>query len=229
MIPEVLFDDILHIIKQQRPSASVIWKGESTLHRLIGKVMFFNSAYMTSYTTTIGGEMAFPRKDFATDNLQHSEEVLAHEGVHAIDDAKHPVLFKLGYLFPQILAVLAALSVVGIWWRPALWALLALLFAAPLPAPFRVWAEMRGYQMTMAMWVWRYSDGAPVSAKNHTYDLLVDHVVKQFTSGSYYWMLPFESIVRDMVEERLREVLEGKVLKDPYFRAVHDAVRRAQT
>ena len=114
---------------------------------------------------------------------------LHHEGTHLFDAQSffglittklrwlNVLLFSIVYTFPQNLALLSLLAFINPWW------LLCLLFALPLPAPGRALAELRAYRRSIEL-------GADV-----------EYIVKHFSSPVYYYMLPFPSWVRQLLQE----------------------------
>lgn len=84
-----------------------------------------------------------------------------------------------------------------------LWFLLSILPLAPWPSPGRMWAELRGYGMSVhaEYWLWGHSF---IGAK-----------IKQFTGPNYYFMWPFtryiyRKLVRYQSDAR-QGILRGKV------------------
>lgn len=187
------------------------YKGKSWFMRLLGFILFFNPKFMTKYITTIHRTVYWPGSN--PEDVDKTQWItMAHECVHAHDSKRlsFPVFGFLIYLFPQSLAMMVlillplwvALAVVisAQWW----WMLAVMVLIAPIPSPGRCWAEMRGYSMTMACYYWH--TGKPYN---------VDFIVKQFTTGAYYWMWPFENSVR----KRLAEWQE-KIENDEYEKEI---------
>jgi len=180
---------------------SVHYKPESRLMKLIGEVLFFNKTFMTSYTTTIGRRIYFPRRFTSESEHLRKACTLAHECVHVDDYSRHRIVFPLSYLFPQVLALLSLLAF-GVFFHLAfLWALLFLVFLLPIPSPGRREAELRGYAISMAMsyWVGRrtrpdYTPYIPI-----------------FTGSGYYYMWPFERDLQSRFE-KLRAATENDTL-----------------
>jgi hypothetical protein len=160
---------------------SIGFKNESRMMRTIGRLMFFNPTFMTTFTTTIGETVYYPSREYVERNYFNAWNILAHEVVHISDyrESKPKWLWMLKYGFPQILAVFALLAPILWSW----WPLLALLFLAPLPAPWRTSAEMRGYAMSMAVWYWYFHSGIPLGMK-------ID-ITGNFTGPQYYYTYPF--------------------------------------
>jgi hypothetical protein len=92
----------------------------------------------------------------------------------------------LGFLFPQILATLALLSLLAFYDPFLLLFLPALLFTAPLPAPFRTGSEIRGYGMNLRVAVWQ---DRQVTAE------LLERYADAFTTSAYYYMCPSRKLV----------------------------------
>jgi hypothetical protein len=198
----MIFEAVLRIIQKYSPGFTVIYKNESMLHKIIGFILFFNPAYMTNYITTFSNKCAFPSLSMIQRDPEVAAQVLAHEGRHAIDERVNPILYKIKYLFPQILALLALLSIMSIWWRPALWFLLALILLGPLPAYWRTHYELRAYTITLA--VAYYSTGS-ISYAN----IVLENIISRFTGPSYWYMWPFKGYIREELSRALTEITTG--------------------
>lgn len=136
--------------------------------RLLGKLLFFMD-YMNVWTTIL--------HVYKPEGRTNDYRVLQHEGTHSLDELTffglfpkklrylNIVLFSIAYTFPQCLSLLALLSLGGnLWW------LLCLLLLAPLPAPFRMIAEIRAYRRS-----------AELGAQKN-------HIVEAMSGKTYYWM-----------------------------------------
>jgi len=154
-------------------------KEDSKTHKLLGKILFWtkwNSVWTTFYPKVWKSKSKL--KDYRT---------LQHEAVHLLDAQTFfgllPVklkwfnvfLFTLIYSVPQILALLALLAFVNLWW------LLCLLFLLPIPAPGRMIAEIRAYRRTREL---------GRSSNRISYE---------FSNSSYLYMWPFRRHVRKML------------------------------
>jgi hypothetical protein len=132
-------------------------------------------------------------------------ELLAHELRHAIDNRKiGGALYVLGYLSPQIFAVLSLLSLLAIWfglgWLGCLAFLLCIL---PIPSPGRMIIERRGYAMSNACDYWLWGDiSSPAQ---------IDWSTKQFTGSGYYFMWPFKKSLQTWFVDDLRRVKENRL------------------
>ena len=194
---------------------TVRYKNESSLMKAIGTVMFFNRRFM-EMTTTIGTTVYFPSRQHVEQDPWNAWDTLAHEYVHAVDH-RNSKLFGVLYLFPQVLALLALLAI-PLW---SWWPLLCLLFLAPLPAPWRLRAELRGYAMSMAVWYWyRQTGGIPLAMK--------DKIVGYMTDSTYYFTWPSGAHVRGMVDSWSKRILLDEVT-EPEFQLVRDLIKARQT
>ena len=182
------------IIADDIPGYETKFKDQSKLHRGFGKLI----KSWLRMTITL-----FPKVWFKSD-LRHKEDpkaamrTLQHEWVHLKDaytlfDKMPRMLkwlnvitwYKL-YLMPQLLAILAIVAPVAVLLgAPATyWTfLLFLLFAAPIPAYFRMVSELRGYRRTHEL------GGKP------------EDIVNAFVGPGYYFMSPFRNyILKRLVE-----------------------------
>jgi len=152
-------------------------------------VMLFNKKFNTGFITILFGKMWMPYgfEDGATDERWLS--ILIHETFHEMDRKKFTTpLFTLMYLFPQWLGLLSFLSLGAIWgggmW---LWWLACLIFLAPIPAPFRMWFELRAYRTNLLF-----------GKKIYNYDKANLEIQKKwyahnaFLGPNYYFCWPFK-------------------------------------
>ena len=176
-------------IKKEFSDFELIDKRGSLLMKLLSKVLFFNKSFMTSYITVIGNKVYVPSLPWKKTNPYGASVVLAHEWVHMKDNKRLGLWFKLLYLFPQILTPLALAG----FWNP--WFFLFALCVLPWPALWRAKFELRGYTISMAVRWW-------LLQKEPDYDFFA----KQFTGPSYYFMYPFESYVKERLEEEFLRI-----------------------
>jgi len=173
------------------PGYVVKRKSQSRVMRFLSKLLFFTSNFMTQFTTTIGNTV------YVTDNQWDSNTTwtlatLAHEARHVYDKQRYSMpLFSLGYLFPQILVLLALLSFFSVWW------LTALAFLAPIPAFFRMLIERQGYLMTLCVIWWAFGKEAAYEE--------IPYIVKQFTGPAYFFMWPFKQHLENWFKKQLAE------------------------
>ena len=206
---EARFSEAVALVQKRVPQFRTTFKEESRLHRAVGWVMAKLGApdYMESLWTTLGYVMARPLV-CRYGALPEEWRTVLHEGRHALD-AKNTTrpLFYTQYSGPQSWFVpLAALALAAGSWAVAALAALCLL---PLPSLGRTWAELRGYQVTLAAQVWYY--GGTVG---------VDWVVDNFAGAQYYWMWPFRAWVRRRLENWVRAVYFDEAVLDPYLEDV---------
>ena len=173
-------------------------KDKSPLMQLLSGFLFFNDRFLTNYTTTFYPKIYVPELPFKPNNHLGAISTLAHEYVHLSDRKKMGLVFNFLYLSPQILAILGVLGfILGPWY------FLFLLFILPWPSPGRTWAELRGYRMTLAIryWLAPYSD----------IDFLINKCVYQFISSSYYWMMPFKSLVHKALTREFDKIKRNEL------------------
>lgn len=201
-MPNIKFAALENRIKSRYPKFNYKFKDEDPKMKFLGKLMFFNKSFLTGYTTTIGQTVYFPSKKKFEISPDDYFETLCHEYVHIADDAAHPILFKLKYAFPQILAFPAVLlvlllplliplmvfSLVSPWW---LLTLLMAVFLAPIPSPGRTEAELRGYGMSVKVRMWEGIFG----------DSYYNRCLNYFTSSSYYYMCRNEEFILNKLKQ----------------------------
>lgn len=186
MDDKAILESLVAKIQARLPGFEIRYKDESRLQKLIGFLLFFNKAYMTSFITTMFGKVYFPTRSRVEENPRGTWKTLAHEYVHLLDDRDHK-LFKPTYLYPQILAAGALLALGAFWCAWALLCLLCLVALAPWPAKYRTKWEMRGYAMSMAVNFWRYG--------RVTLDQM-ERIGENFWGPNYYYMCRSERKVR---------------------------------
>lgn len=199
---ELLLQDFDADARNLIPGFAVVPKSESWHQRLLGKLLFYNPHYMERFTTTLYPKV-YLSETMVGESGYRRFEVLSHELVHLYDQRESRIGFPVGYLFPQVLYVLSVFGLLGAFLSP--WWLLWLLFmfaAAPIPAYWRMKAEMRGYAMTCAVQFW--SRGyVPASTR--------EFIEKQFTGWNYYRMWPFAEDVRSRLQAVERTIRTGEI------------------
>lgn len=207
-------DSLLQAVQKQLPKAKIVAKEDSLLMKVIAKLMFFNPDFMDSYITTIGYTSYFP-KAMLTSAMSDDDNTatFAHEQVH-MHDYKNSKFFSLGYLMPQLLAALASVSLLAIWFSK-LWLLnlLWLGMLAPIPAYWRMKDELRGYTMSLAYAFWEEGQWDPYEDANF---------VSNFTGSGYYFMWPFEKDMEKRKSAAKVAIEHGNLLTDPAFKLVYD-------
>jgi hypothetical protein len=180
-----MFDSTLKNIQKIYPNVNVQYKNESSLMKFIGKFMFFNPAFMTGYTTTIGNTIYYTNREFVEQHPDAATIVLLHELVHINDSNNKNLLFNFLYLIPQVFSMLFIPFIFFIGWK----ALFFLLFLTPIPAYWRMINERRAY--TISIYV-----SKKLNDIGYHLDLFEEasFYASQFKNSSYYFMFPFKSI-----------------------------------
>ena len=192
LVKELLYEEdglgsILRHIRLQG-SFKIVSKEDSTLMKVLDKLMFWNKRFMRM-TTTIGNTIYISESLFKSIMKGGSIrkkgflfEMLLHEAMHMSDRKKMGTFkYRLKYLSPQIYALgalLALLTPLSSWF---LLALGFLVFAAPWPSQGRTEIEANGYEMSAAVQYWM------------TGKVSIKYLVKvyiAFTSMKYYRMCP---------------------------------------
>jgi hypothetical protein len=223
---ELMLEELEEKIKTRVPGFEIRFKDKSKFMRFISKILFFNNKFMSRYITTIFDKVYWPNKKRFKQNPVGSFLTLAHEYVHIMDWKRHPILFVLGYLFPQVLSLpgivfvlfsfiiipLMLFSIVSPYW---LFSLLTLIFLAPIPSYFRTKYELKGYSMSIKAREWLF--GSADKRK-------IRRSADQFTGPAYYWMSRVD------VYSDLKSINEVKLINgpNPAFKDVRDIIMQRQ-
>jgi hypothetical protein len=100
------------------------------------------------------------------------------------------------------------------WW--AILFFVGIVFLAPWPSPGRVWAEKRGYAMTLAVNLW-VTGGVLVIQR--------EFIIRYFTGSSYYYMSWGRSSLYTWVTDVLRKARTGKLQDEPGYGMVYDFLK----
>lgn len=197
------FDSLVQAAQKHFPDLQIKYKNESPFMKVLGSLLFFNRGFMTDYITTIGSTVYYPTREFVQNHSASASVVLLHELVHVKDaeKLKRPI-FSLLYLFPQIL-VLLALPLLLISWKLAL---PCLLFAAPIPAPFRMLFEKKAY-LTSLYALKNLSGKMDFPALLKTQEAFF---INQFITGAYYWMWPFKDQLKKDFDLAIEKIVAGQ-------------------
>jgi hypothetical protein len=222
MNDEKIFDALSQYL-WSRHGARVAFKNESPLMRLLGKILFFNPQFMTSYITTIGKTIYFPTKEDILGGKMW--DVLAHEGVHIIDSQKKPIRYSLSYLFPQILSVFALFSLLAFFNTGLLLFLLFLIALAPWPARWRVGIERRAYLMSMVCDSMRYGEAW---IRSDYYKLAM---AQMYIGPGYYFMMWDKNRARHItaIDAGLAQSLLHDTFPWEPYEALIEVIRSADT
>ena len=181
-------ETVLAKVTQLFPDVKIDYKNNSTLMKILGKIMFIAPTFMSSYTTTVGSAIYFPSEEFVNARPESSLVILLHELVHVTDAHKlTKPLFGFLYLSPQILIFAAALLFL-ISWKVAL--PLLLLFGAPVPSYFRMLFERRAYMASLYS-MKKLNDKY---GNNIDLDAEMKFFLTQFKGPAYYFMYPFSNL-----------------------------------
>lgn len=178
------FQDLVTAAQGYFPKIKVAYKDQSSFMKMLGTLLFFNKDFMTQYVTTIGNTIYFPSQNYVSIHPISSAVVFMHEFVHVYDSTRlGQFLFGILYLLPQWLFLLA-IPLFFISWKIAL---PFLLFAAPLPAYFRMVFEKRAYISSV------YTLNALGQRLNFNplLNTQTQYFISQFKDPYYYWMWPF--------------------------------------
>jgi len=212
-----LFDAGVQLVKQTIPDFEIRYKNESWSSKVLAVLVWiFNRDYLKKYTTTRYPRVYFPSREFVSGNTTRAFKILMHEFVHLWDrKSKGWFRFTLGYLFPQILAlVFLVLLVVALvaptpgpvawikWVVVAVLGIGTLVSVAPLPAPLRTKLELRGYAMNLAVNFWRHG-----SIRESSFDW----IIPKFTGWDYYRMWPYENDVRRRLVNLKLAIEDGRI------------------
>jgi len=212
------FQDLTQAAQKHFPDLQIKYKDQSWLMKILGKLLFFNKSFMTSYTTTVGSTVYFPNESFIKVRPISASVVLLHELVHVKDGIKlTKPLFGFLYLSPQILTLLC-IPLFLITWKLAV--PLMLLFASPIPSFFRMIFERRAYMTSL------YAMEA--LGKKLKFDPKLDsqskHFASQFKDSSYYFMWPFSNIDKKL-DQAVVDIQAGKrPFEDPVFDTLDELI-----
>lgn len=212
--------DAVRLVQRFVSGFRVVAKTKSRFHRALGWLFskVGGSAYMREFWTTTGYTAAYPSQfDNSFDAAAFCD--VMHEGTHATDASRLTrVGFALIYFFPQVFAIPVALGAIwGPWWL----VLVGLGLLLPLPAPGRLWLELRAYGNDCAVqWWWLQDNEQQIKRGNDVADYL--------SNGSYYWALPFRAWILKKVFARQEAINAGAALA-PYLAACKALAERYRT
>jgi len=169
------------VIVKKFPHAKIKAKNKSLFMRLLGVLLFFNKAFMTRYTTTIGKTIYFPTDDYITNDPKRALDICAHEFVHMWDESRMSG-YKFKYLSVQIWAIFSLGAFLAFFNLYFLLFLVCMIFAAPWASPWRTAIETNGYAMNMVL------KGLFCGKDFYLPERHAQQLSTQFTSGMYYWM-----------------------------------------
>lgn len=210
-MPE-LIDSFLKEVGSKYANIQIKDKNSSWLMKTLNRIVSIFNPRFDRYITTIGTTIYTPT-GFMDKNPVRTLETISHETRHVMDFKQHPILYVLGYGFPQILAIplLILLLVLGCGW----WSLFALALLAPIPSYWRYKAELRAYRTSLLLGkhVYKLSDKELQATK--------DWIVMQMTERWYYWAWPFPGSIRKDLEDSSYEL-------EPFYVDLLDFCKRHQ-
>lgn len=214
------FQTLVQSSQTHFPKLKIKYKDESLLMKIIGKIMFFNKSFMTSFTTTLGSTIYYPNSNFVKARPISSSVILLHELVHIHDSNKFTVpLFSLLYACPQVL-VLLFFPLLFVSWKIAL---CTLLFAAPIPAYFRMYFEKRAYFTSL----YALSQLGKKLNFEPSLDRQRADFVSQFKTSSYYWMWPFGNLDKQFDDAITKIRNNERPFEDPVFNILDNLIKAA--
>jgi hypothetical protein len=187
----MLIDKVLPEAKKHFPKLKIKFKNESVFMKILGLLLFFNNGFMNSYSSTIGSTIYFPSKEVLEKKGYYGFASLFHELVH-MWDSKNNKLFKLLYLFPQILIIFTIPLLFIFSWKFVV--PFIILFALPLPAYFRMKYEKRAYFVSLYTLY-------KISKRKKNYNIVLEDFkigyISNFKNSNYYYMWIFDNINKD--------------------------------
>jgi len=174
--------------------------------RLVG---MFMPDFMRYVVTTLGNTIYLP-DDYTKGRSKTAVlATLAHEYVH-VSDYRRSKLFLPSYVFPQLLAAFSVLAAFGAFYAPMYYFLGALVFLLPLPSPFRLYWELRGYSMSMAVEIWTKGHLSPDTYNNISLSI----------RGTTYWHYISKTALHRKLSKQLKKIENGDILKEQPFSEV---------
>lgn len=215
------FQELVIASRKYFPSLQIKYKNQSWWMRWLGKLLFFNPAFMTSYTTTFGHTIYYPDEKFLKTRSISSSVILLHELVHFYDRKRvSPFLFALSYLFPQILVPIFGMLMLAVTWKIML--PLMLICALPIPAVFRMYWERRAY--LSSLYVMQLL-GNRLHFNPHL-KIQEKQFIECFHGSSYYFMWPFHDINEQFDKVVDKTLVAQRPFEDPVFDMLEDLVTK---
>lgn len=215
------FPDLLAEAQKYFPQLQIKYKNTSWFMNILGKMVFFNKYFMTTYITTIGSNIYVPNANYFKLHPVSGPIVFMHELVHLYDQKRMGKLwFYLSYFIPQLL-IIPSLLLFLISWKIAL--ILTILFLLPTPSYFRMNLEKRAYLSSIYT---LYKLSQTLNFDPHL-DTQNADFVQHFTNGTYYWMWPFKkSIINDFSVATQLVQNGNRPYQDPVFDMLDDLITK---
>lgn len=187
-----------HLNKKLLKPIKIVEKDSDPLMKAIGwflGALRINTRFMSSYITTIGNTIYFPKELMSTINPKRFMETIIHESVHALDEQENKLIYKPSYL-PELFLGLPLLILSIILFALKYWIigivaiLLALVCILPTPKFGRYHWEMRAYAVSLLI------------ARDADHDewfitQLKSWIKGQLKTSHYYFTMPIESFYKD--------------------------------
>jgi hypothetical protein len=203
------FTNACNFVKSIIPGFQVKYKNQSLLMKIVGVFLWpFNRIFMTHYVTTLKWTVYFPTEESIRSNPESAVETLMHEFIHMWDRKQKGVWFSVGYLSPQIWAIVPFVGLTAFGWLFPIWIDcfifgLGMLCLAPWPSPWRTGFELRGYTVTLAYKQWTH--GVLASSEG------MGWIEKQFTGWYYYKMWPCKNSIANRIDKIIEEIRANKL------------------
>lgn len=184
-----LFDKVLTGVNKHFPEINLKFKDQSFIMKVLSVVLFFNTKFSSSYTTTIGNDIYFPNQSFINTRQVSSVVIILHEMMHVMQSKKlSKPLFGFLYLFPQILAPFCLPLLFVLTWKIVVPVFIFLLL--PLPALFRAYFEKQAYMVSLYV-INRLNN---LNSYNIDIDSSCKFFLSQFKTSGYYFMYLFPNL-----------------------------------
>jgi len=210
----MISETVLAKAKEFFPDLEIKYKDESTLMKIVGRILFFNKSFMTNFTTTLGSTIYFPNKKFEQLRPISALVILLHELVHVHDSKKWSrILFSFLYLFPLTLAVLL-LPFLFLSWK--IFLPLIILSLCPVPAYFRMLFEKRAYLVSLYC---TYQFSIKKQFTTNLDNAAVSYL-SNFKDSSYYFMWTFKNLDKEFADAIVKVRAGQKPYEDPVFEMI---------
>lgn len=215
--PEIFIEKL----KKYNSNLNIKFKDSSKLMKLLGFILFFNSKFLTTFTTTICSTIYLPNKKvFDYQNSINLLITLSHEYQHTCDYLNNKFWYLFSYLFPLSILPIILLLLIFLPWYIVL--ILSILCFSPIPSFFRKKWEFRGYVMSM------FAYNEIMKQLNFGYNERKDKLVSyanfvnnNFSNSNYYFMWPFG--VKDSLLVSIKDILNEK-LSDIQYKQISMAL-----
>lgn len=178
-----LLDEFMLLIAREHPKVKVYYKNSSVLMKVIyyGTLMWIWQKTFFQFHTTIGSKIYLVDSSIKAKMWRSIYGTMRHEFVHVLQREKWWLLYDFSYILPQILALIAFGVAFG-----QVWMLGFMVFAGPIPSPWRMKWEMEGYTATLLTYF---------EIHGEIPDWLIKQKARNFYTSAYYFMWPFKKDV----------------------------------